>query len=104
MNTSDPYFLSLSGLWRDPTQSSNLVSLPSYQNGDEQTSVLDGLVSDIDSLVSGLWSHIRTLSDLLGQFPDAIVSIYSWLPSDYKALLACLFGISCTVGVLKVLL
>lgn len=101
--SGDPYYLSLSGLWRDPTQSSNLVSLPSSQSGDEQTSVLDGLVSDIDSLVSGVWSHVRTLVDVLGQFPRAIIGIYSWLPSDYKAVLFSLFAITCSVGVVKVL-
>ena len=71
---------------------------------DPQTSTLDTLVTTIQSFFVGTWEHISSLTRALGSFPSFFSSLFSFLPGDVTSIIVSLFGILCTLGVVKALL
>lgn len=70
----------------------------------DQQLTLDSLVADLDNFFRGSWEHIRFLINSLSDFPAFVVSLYSWLPVEFRSVLFSAFSIAMVVGVLKVLL
>lgn len=73
-------------------------------SGDDEDSVLNGLISRIERIFSGLWSHIKRIVDSLGEVPSQFGQLLQWLPEDMTSIIISLFSIIIIVGVLKVLL
>lgn len=88
----------------DPTLPPEIGGGNYVPSGDDEESVLNGLVSRIERIFSGLWSHIKRIVDSLGEVPSQIGQLFQWLPEDMTSIIISLFSIIIIVGVLKVLL
>lgn len=88
----------------DPTMPPEVGGGNYVPSGDDEESVLNGLVSRIERIFSGLWSHIKRIVDSLGEVPSQIGQLFQWLPEDMTSIIISLFSIIIIVGVLKVLL
>lgn len=91
----------------DPIPNTNTTVLPvggDNASSDNQTAVLDNIVSGISQFFSGTWNHIRTLTEAIGGFPSMLRDMYSAFPSDIVGVIVALFGILAAVGVIKALL
>lgn len=68
------------------------------------STVLSGLLGDIDSFFSGTWRYIRQFVTAAGKLPSMVVEMYSWLPAEFRSVIFSAFSIVMVIGILKVML
>lgn len=68
------------------------------------STVLSGLLRDIDSFFSGTWRYIRQFVTAAGKLPSMVVEMYSWLPAEFRSVIFSAFSIVMVIGILKVML